>query len=60
MSEEDRAEVTRLVEQRIGELIVWLSRLGLEPVDSLDIDRFENPLGFQNLGELPQAVGVRS
>jgi hypothetical protein len=54
MSEQDRAEVSQLVEQRIGELIVWLSRLGLaEVVDRPDIDGFENAFGLQNLGELP-------
>jgi hypothetical protein len=54
MSEEDRAEVSRLVEQRIGELIVWLSRLALpEAVDRPDIDGFEDALGLQNLGKLP-------
>ena len=54
MSEQDRAEVTQLVEQRIGELIVWLSRLGLpEAVDGPDIHGFENALSLQNLSELP-------
>jgi hypothetical protein len=54
MSEEDRAEVTQLVEQRIGELIVWLSRLGLsEAVDGPDIVVVEDAFGLQNLSELP-------
>jgi hypothetical protein len=51
MSEQDRAEVSQLVEQRIG---VWLSHLRRsEVVDSPDIDGFENALGLQNLSELP-------
>ena len=60
MTAEDKTEVARIVDARIGELIVWLNGLSqsAEIVDRPDVDSFKNALGLQNLSELPETGSV--